>query len=341
MTRGRLAMVLAVALVSVATLGAEVKSQEKSQLKFEGVLGRMMGLFGGKAAREGVVSTVAVKGDRMMRVTDTNGELIDLGEEKVYQIDFKNKSYKVRTFAEIRQEMEEQMRKAKEEMAKSEGKKETSKDTSKEQPQMEAEVSTKDTGQRKTVNGFECREVVTTILVHEKGKKIEESGGLILTADSWLAPKNPALEEIGEFSLKYWKAIQTPAVADAAQGMAQAMAMYPGLAEALQKMQTEKVNMDGTPILTTTTVETQRNPQQAAESDEQEQPKPSGGIGDVLGGLGKLKRSKKPDENPTPAAGPEAKNRATFMTTINEVLSVAPSVSDADVSVPTGFKQKQ
>jgi hypothetical protein len=336
MTRVRLALMIAVAvaLASIATISADVKTQERSQVKFEGMLGRVMGLFGGKAAKEGVTSTVAVKGDRMMRVTDTSGELIDLAGEKLYTVDFRSKSYKVQTFAEIRKQMEEQMRKAKEDVAKSEGRKEPSR----EEPQMEIEFSAKETGQRKTINGFDCRQVISTILVHEKGKKIEDSGGLVLTADSWVAPKNPALQEIQEFNVRYFKAIQTPGMMDAAQGMAQALAMYPGLGDALQRMQNENASMDGTPILTTVTIESQQNAQQTAQSGEQEQPKPSGGIGGMLGGLGRLKRSQKTDENPAPAGA--AKGRSTFMTTVNEVLGVTPDVSDADVSIPAGFKQK-
>jgi hypothetical protein len=330
-------LAVAVALVSIVTIGAEVKTQEKAQMKFEGMLGRVMGLFGGKAAKEGIVSTVAVKGDRKMRVTESTGEIVDLAEEKVYAVDFKNKSYKVRTFAEIRKEMEEQMRKAKEDMAKSEGKKQPAED----QPQMEIEVSTKETGQRKTINGFDCREIITTILVHEKGKKIEESGGIVLTADSWLGPKNPALQEIAEFDMKYWKALQTPAMAEAAQGMAQALALYPGLGQAFQKMQNEKVSMDGTPILTTATIDAVQNPQQAAQAEQQGEAKPSGGIGGMLGGLGGLGRSKKTDGTAAPGgSGTAAKGRTTILTMLNEVLSVAPTVTDADISVPAGFKQK-
>lgn len=338
MTRVRMATVLAVvvALVSIVAVSAEVKTQEKTQVKFEGTLGRMMGLFGGKAAKEGVVSTVAVKGDRKMRVSDTRGELVDLAEEKVYAVDFKNKSYKVQTFAEIRRQMEEQMRKAKEEMAKTEGKQ----SPSGEEPQMEFEVTVKETGQRKTVNGFDCREVVMTMLMHEKGKKIEESGGLVFTANMWLAPKNRAMQEIVEFDMKYWKALQTPAMAEAQQAMAQALVLYPGLGQAFTKFQSESVNVDGTPILTTVTIESAQTAEQAAQAEKQEQAKPSGGIGGVMGGLGGFGR-KKPDASTPPASGtPPTKRRVTVMTTISEVLSVQPSVSDADVSVPAGFKQK-
>jgi hypothetical protein len=43
---------------------ADIKVQDRTAVEFEGVLGGVVNLFGGKAAREGITSTVAVKGDR-------------------------------------------------------------------------------------------------------------------------------------------------------------------------------------------------------------------------------------------------------------------------------------
>jgi hypothetical protein len=56
-----------------AGLGADMKSRQKTQVKFEGMLGKMMGMCGGKAAKDGLVSTVAISGDRMMTVNDQSG----------------------------------------------------------------------------------------------------------------------------------------------------------------------------------------------------------------------------------------------------------------------------
>ena len=53
------------------------------------------------------MSTVAVKGNRKATLNDTTGQIIDLGEEKVYELDMKKKTYKVTTFAELRRRMEE------------------------------------------------------------------------------------------------------------------------------------------------------------------------------------------------------------------------------------------
>ncbi|MCU0251589.1 MAG: hypothetical protein MUE61_15390 [Vicinamibacterales bacterium] len=74
-------LTLCLVLGLAAGLGADMKSRQKTQVKFEGMLGKMMGMFGGKSAKEGVVSTVAISGDRMMTVTGQSGELVDLAQE--------------------------------------------------------------------------------------------------------------------------------------------------------------------------------------------------------------------------------------------------------------------
>ena len=95
------AIVCSLLAASIAPALAEVKTKDKSQVKFEGMLGRMMGMFGGKAAKEGVVSTNAVKGDRKATINESTGRIIDLAEEKVYDLDMNKKTYQVTTFEEL------------------------------------------------------------------------------------------------------------------------------------------------------------------------------------------------------------------------------------------------
>src|SRR5207247_10169077 len=112
------ALAICLTIGSAHALKADVKSDEKSLVKFEGMLGKVVSLFGGKAAREGVKTSVAVKGDRKVSMSDTTGQIIDLREEKVYDLDVKKKTYKVTTFAEMRRQLEEAQRKAEEEAKK-------------------------------------------------------------------------------------------------------------------------------------------------------------------------------------------------------------------------------
>jgi len=104
MTRrmGRTGLIAAACLAAGSgRASADIKVDDRTAVKFEGVLGGVVSLFGGKAAKEGVTSTVAVKGDRRARLGETTGEIVDLAEEKVYDLDLKARTYKATTFAEF------------------------------------------------------------------------------------------------------------------------------------------------------------------------------------------------------------------------------------------------
>ena len=55
----RIAIVALPLMTLAAPAYAEVKTRDKTQVKFEGMLGRMFNLFGGKSAKEGVESKTA------------------------------------------------------------------------------------------------------------------------------------------------------------------------------------------------------------------------------------------------------------------------------------------
>jgi hypothetical protein len=325
----RFSVALVVALGACLTLGpsirADVKTQEKGLVKFEGMLGRMMNMFGGKAAKEGIVTNVAVKGNRKASLSDNGGQIIDLDEEKVYDLDARKKTYKVTTFEEIRRQIREAQEKAAKEAKEQGGKEE-------EQPaergkEMDIDFDVKETGQKKDIAGYSTREVIATITVREKGKTLEQSGGLVLTSDMWLAPKIAAMKEIQDFEIRYAKAIDVTGAAGAsAEQLAAALAMYPGLQKALARMQAEGTKMDGTPLETVLTVEGVKSPEQmaAAKNDD------SGGGGGLGGMLARKMMKKKEPASP----------RATIMTTTHQVLSIGTSVNPNDLQVPADFKLK-
>ena len=151
--------ILSFALLTAAApaLKADVRADEKSRVEFAGMLGRMYNIFGGKTAREGLTMTVAVKGDRKATLSDQTGQIVDLGEEKVYDLDLKKKTYKVTTFAELRRRMEEAQKKADEEARKESGREEKDKPAAADPnaKQMEVDFDIKNTGAKKTINGFE------------------------------------------------------------------------------------------------------------------------------------------------------------------------------------------
>jgi hypothetical protein len=307
-------------LMPAAMLQADVKTEEKSLVKFEGFLGTMMGMLGGKAAKEGVVSTVAVRGNRKATMNDTTGEIIDLSEEKVYSLDLRKKSYEVETFANIRQKLLEAQEKA----AKA-AKDEPEVSQQSQEVQMEMDLSAKESG-----------EVIMAVITRQKGKTLEEGGGMVMTSNIWLAPEIAAMKEITDFDLRYWQKLNLPNLGADAEQMAAAMAMYPGMKDMMAKMQSQQVDMKGTAILTIMTVESVKSAEQAAASAEKQDNQGGGGITSVrsLGGLIGRKIAPKKEEG-------APKTRATVMTINHEFLKVVNAASDADTAIPAGFKEKK
>ncbi len=319
-------------VVPAGFLKAEVRTEEKSLVKFEGFLGRVVGFFGGKAAREGIISKVAVRGDRKATMNDTTGEIIDLSEEKVYQLDLRKKNYQVTTFAEMRRRMMEAQEKA------AKAAKEQPEEVAQPEPgqEMEIDFSVKESGQRNSINGYDCHEVIVTIAMRQKGKTLEEGGGMVMTSNIWMGPDIPELKEIAQFDQRYAEKLEIPYYfgADSADQMAAALAMYPGISQMMAKFQAEKIDMTGTPILTIATMETVKSVEQAAaEKKRQEE---GGGNPTSLGGLGgMLGRKIRGNKEETP------KTRATIMTLNHELLKVIPAASDSDTAIPAGFKEKK
>ena len=198
---------------------------------------------------------------------------------------------------------------------------------------MEIDVDVKNTGATKVVNGFETRQTVITITLREKGRTLEQSGGMVSTADMWLAPSIPAMKEVADFDLRYAQMLYGALWGASAEQMAAAMAMYPMLKEALGRMSAESAKVDGTAIMTTVTMDAVKSQDQIAqEAKASQESKPAAGsVGGLLGGL--ARRVAKVDNNDT------AKPRVTFMTSTNEVLKVDTTVAAADVAIPAGFKE--
>jgi hypothetical protein len=199
--------------------------------------------------------------------------------------------------------------------------------------QMDIDFDVKSTGQTKTINGFDTREVVMTVIAREKGKKLEDSGGMVMTVDTWLTKSQPALKEIADFDRRYFQQLAGPALQVDAQQMATAMAMMPGLKDAFARI--NKETLDGTSIQSTTTVEAVKSAEQLKQEQSgagnSEQQAPPTSVSGALGGLMRRRAQANAEKNGT-------SQRATFMTLNHEVLKISTSVSAADVAMPAGFK---
>ena len=311
--------IVAALTLTAGSAAAEVKTRDKGQVKFEGMLGRMAGMFGGKAAKDGLVTTNAVKGDRKAEMNESFGRIVDLKEEKVYELDVKNKSYKVTTFEELRQRLREAREKAQKEAPKEEKGSQQDKPTR----ELDVDFSVKETGQTRSIAGYNAKEVVMTVTVREKGKALDENGGMVMTSNSWMGPAIPAMKELAEFERRYWAAIAPEAAGMSAEQMAAVMAMYPMVKQAMERLKAEGTKLEGTPLATTTVFETVKSKEQLEQASQQNS---GGGLGGML-----ARRINKGAEKP----------RATIFTINTETLEVSSTVAAEDLQIPAGFKEKK
>lgn len=311
------ALILCSAIVA-PTLLADVKMREKTTFKLEGLLGGIVNRMAGGS--DGITSTVSVRGSRMSRMAENNGQIIDLTEQKIYNIDVRRKEYTVMTFAEMRKQLED----ARAQMAKQQAEMnpEDKAQAQEAAKQLDFDVDVKETGQTKTIAGQNAREVVLTIAMRERGRKLEESGGLVMTSTMWLAPRVAALDEVTDFNMKFYKAAFGGVFSGMdAQQMNAASVMLPGLGRLAERMAAERAKLQGTPLMTTTVFE-------GVKSAEQMKSAPAstgGGLGGML--ARRMNRG-------------ASQQRTTALTTTTETLSIATTATDADVALPAGFKLK-
>jgi hypothetical protein len=316
------ALLLAMALVAPA-IRADVKTREKTSAKLEGLLGSFAGMMGGS----GGASTVAVKGDRMARMGDASGEIVDLAEQKVYHLDVKKKAYTVVTFAEMRRQLEDarqDLQQQQQQMSQ----------TDKDQFQaagkpLEFDVDMKDTGNRKTIAGQDTHEVILTLAMREKGRKIEESGGMVMTSDMWLAAHVPALDELQQFQKKMFKMMYDGVFTGMDAQQASAMsAMIPGFGTLQARMAEERGRLQGTALVTVTTMESVKSADAMKAAANQPPPRSGGGLGGLIAGGMMRGRG-------------QVQQRTKTLTTTHEYVSIETSVSDPDVGIPAGYKEKK
>ncbi len=344
MRRLSFAVVVLCLVALTSSLSADVRSDQRVKFQLGGVLGKMVNMFGGKGAREGVVSSVAVKGNRKATMSDATGQIIDLSEEKIYDLDIKKKTYTVTTFAELRKRMEEARRDAEknaQQMSRDSG--EPSKPAEKDPnaKEMDVDFDLKTTSETRSINGFNTTKSVMTITVREKGKTLNESGGLVMTTDMWMTPNAPSTRDLADFDMRFAQKLYGPAVTGAsAQDMAMAMAMYPQMKPALDKMRAEGGKMPaGTAILTDMKMESvpPGTANSASAAPASAEPAPKKGLGGMLGGLKKM--ADQAEKNQQQGGGKA--ERAIIMTTSVEMLKLTTDVDAASVALPVGFTEKK
>jgi len=316
----RVASILIMAAIAVTTMHADVKTRQRTQLKFEGMMGRVMNMASGGAA-DGITNTVAVRGARKAEINDRTGRIVDLTEERVYELDIRRREYRIVTFAELRAQW--QKAKADAERQAKDTPADEREDLAQAGKEVEVTLDVKETGATKSIAGHQAKQVMVTLTAFEKGSTLDVSGGMVMTNDVWVTPRVAALDEIAAFDMQFFKAVYGDDLMATAQQMTAMLAMYPSLQELWTRMETQLRALDGTPLSTTMTIETVRS--EAAMK--QAPAAPTGGLSGAL-----ARRM---------GAGRAPEKRSLLVTSVSETQSIETAAADGDVAIPNGFRERK
>ena len=347
--------VLGVLVAASASLHADFTYTETTQITGGSMLGvmKMAGAFSRQARQAGdpVVSTVAIKGNRMAHINPTTTEIIDLDAETITTIDTLKRQYTVMTFEQMKQQIAAAAAKMKAQQQKSEP-------ASPQQPpttDVKFQVHVRNTGQTKEVSGLSTNESILTMNMDATDKSSGQTGSLAITNDMWLAPEVPGYDEVKEFYRKF--AVKMGTVFSSAINPAM-LAQYQGAGKGMAEMAEEMSKLKGTPVLQVMRMgmTTDGTPLPAA-SEAPLPPSPAGpaipSAGDVakqsassainsklnsfgFGGFGK-KKADPPPADPAPAAAAQPTS-SVLMETNTQMGGFSRTVNEANFAIPAGFK---
>ncbi len=310
--------------LAASSLYGDFSYEETSKLTGGALAGMMkvVGVFA-RSVREPIRTTVLVKGNQMARITADSATVIDLDRETITEINFKQKTYSVVTFAQAAEALEALSKKAAQQSGTTE---------------VSFKASIQETGQTREISGLPAREVILTLLMEGTDRQSGSGSAMKVTSNLWLARDVPGYQELQAFN----------------QRLAQKLAWAPGgnafvqgrsdMAKAFADLQKEAAKLEGLPLLQTIAMSGagQGQPGQAEPAPAQhESTRPSiGGALGRLGGLGGLGRRKK-EEPPKPETGPaSAGAQASLLEMTTEMSGFSTSPVDASrFAVPAGFRQ--
>lgn len=314
-----------------SSLRADFSFQESTQMT-GGTLFNVLKLGGPltRGAREAQVSTVAVKGDRMVTTRKDAATVIDLEKESITEINFAKKQYSVVTFAQMKAAMEKAL---------ADAQKKVKKDDKAANAEVQFKVGAKATGKTKTLSGLNAKELLITMEVQGKDKDSGQTGAMNIVNDAWMAPV-AGYDEIKAFELKLAQkmgAIFRP-------GMEQQAMANPDMVQGMAQAAKEMAKVDGVPLQSIMrmggSIEELQAAGEAKPAEEQKEKQSAGatavGIAGRLGGFGRKKEEKKP-------AAEEEKQGSTMlveMTSERSQFSTA-TVDASKFEVPPGFKEVQ
>jgi uncharacterized membrane protein YgcG len=327
--------------LSASSLLADFSYQEKTAITggLAAAAMKVAGVFS-KQAREPMVSTVSVKGDRLAHRSTYSASIIDLASQTITTIDLQKKTYSVMTFAEMKQTMEEAAQKAQQ----------------KDAGNMTFKVSANATGKTRQIDGLDTRELMVKIQAESTDQKSGQSGSMVINLDVWLAPSVAGYREVREFHRRMaatldWTPGSQPAVgAGVAKGMAEAFKEI-GKLDGVPVYQTMSITGAGQPDAAGSGNAAQQPPQQQEQQPQQTaRPSLSGALGSRFG-LGRKKQedtagsasgsgSSQGGGSGSSQGGGSTAGPGSLMESTTELSAFsAGPVDDSQFAIPAGFKK--
>jgi hypothetical protein len=339
----------AVAAMIVTTAQADVTTEERVSIGGAGMM-KMMNMNG--------TTMTTIAGDRartdsnlqfesgMMRTLSRgagqNTEIVRLGEDKIYSLDLKKKTYSETTFAARRAQMQQAMEQMQKGQASQQQATSGVDESECEWSDPKAEVNK--TGEKALIAGFQAERVTVVATQSCKDKKTGQVCDFGLSLDQWIAPGFEASAETVAYQRAYAEKLGLNAAAsrDFAERAQSMFGRYKGIwSEVAAKMKDVK----GYPVKASFGLGVGgpqcQSTQQAQASGNSSAAPPSigGALGGALGGLfGKKKEAAPPAATTPPAAMPGG--LMPLMTMSTELVSVNTSaVNPQTFDIPAGFKQ--
>src|SRR5580704_7951380 len=369
---------LGVILLAHQFMFADASYQETSQITGGTMVDQLKSIsFLGKTMSNMFAPTntlTMVHGNQKAVVSKDSTEITDLDKETITHIDTVHKTYTVTTFAQMRQafaNMPKQMEQAQQQMKQAQA----------QQPQAPKtdlktsfDVSAKNTGVTKEVNGLTAQEQVVTMQMHITDPNAPPTEAVnsmtyVVTTDAWIAPDPPEVKEIQDFDKRFGQKLMEGVDMSAFKtqmsqmkqnpGLAQMFGGQPGSAEAMAQMGKELAKLQGTRVMEVTRMGgSGTGPGAAQNSAQTSDPAPAaapptsngsmaGMLGSALGGsaLGGFHKKKTPppsDSTTTTTVAPDGTQTTSAvlmeMTLQKSNFSEAP-VSPSSFEIPSGFKK--
>jgi hypothetical protein len=379
MNSGKVAALGIILLASRFTF-ADASYQETTQITGGSMVAPLKSMsFLSKSMRDMLApttTTTMIHGNQKAVVSKDFTEITDLDKETVTHIDNLHKTYTVVTFAQMRQafqQMPKQMQQAQDQAKQAQQQQQ-------QQPKSDLktsfDVSVKNTGVSKEINGLTAQEQLVTLQMHvtDPNAPPTQTSAVtyVVTTDAWISPDPPEVKEIQDFDKRFGQKLmegvdlsafkaQMTQMHDMSQnpGMSQMFAGKPGSAEAMAEMGKEMAKLQGTRVMEVmrmggsgTGPAGAQNSAQNSDSAPAAAPANSNGsvsgmLGSALGSsaLGAFHRKKAAqpasDTTTTTTAADGTQTTSTILmeTTVQKSNFSQAPVSSSNFEVPAGFKK--